>query len=86
MKNQLHPLAAALSLGLLWAVCLFLWTLFAVRNGYGQVVLDAISTVYPGYEVSNKGAVIGLLWGFADGFIGTYLFASLYNFFVKRLK
>lgn len=85
MKNQLNALAAALSMGLLWAVCLFLWTIIAYRMGVGAKALDLLTDVYPWYAVTAKGALWGLVWGFLDGFIGTYIVVSLYNFFVKKL-
>ena len=86
MKNQLHALAAALSVGLVWAVGLFIWTLCSVRTGYGTEMLELMSTVYIGYTVTVKGAFVGLVWGFLDGFIGTFIAAKVYNFFVGRLK
>ncbi len=86
MKNQLHALAAALSVGLVWAVGLFIWTLCSVRTGYGAEMLELMSTVYIGYTVTVKGAFVGLVWGFLDGFIGTFIAVKVYNFFVGRLK
>ncbi len=84
MKTQLNAFAAALAVGVFWAVCLFLWTLIAAKNGYGQTSLDLIAQVYPGYEVTTRGAWIGLIWGFLDGFIGTYVVVWLYHVFVKK--
>lgn len=85
MKTQLNALAAALSVGLLWGLCLFIWTFVSMQWGHGQSMLDMMSDVYPWYEMTNRGAFAGLLWGFLDGFVGTYLVVWLYNFFVKKL-
>lgn len=78
-------MAAALTVGLLWAVCLFVWTFIAIKWQYGTGFLDLMSGVYPKYALTTAGAFWGLLWGFLDGFIGTYIVVALYNFFVKKL-
>ncbi len=71
--------------GLLWAIFLFVWTLIANNNGYGQGWLDLLSEIYLGYSVSTTGAFIGLLWGFVDGFIGLFLLAWLYNWLSGKI-
>lgn len=79
-------MAAALSLGVLWSLSMLVFTCMSLRWGYGQEFLELMADVYPGYEVSGKGAVIGMAWGFADGFIGTWLVVTLYNFFARKLS
>ncbi|MFA6024765.1 MAG: hypothetical protein WC777_06260 [Candidatus Gracilibacteria bacterium] len=86
MKNQLNTLAAALSVGLLWGVGLLLWTLIALQWGMGVSSLELVMEWYPAYEITATGAFIGLLWGFLDGFLGTYILVSLYNFIAKKLS
>lgn len=86
MKNQLNALAAALSLGVLWALSMLVLTCMNLQWGYGQEFMELMADIYPGYEVSGKGAVIGMLWGFADGFIGTWLMVTFYNFFARKLS
>lgn len=86
MKNTLNPLAAALALGLAWAVSLFVMTLIASKTGFMGNALHFMEDVYPWYVLSFKGAFIGLVWGFLDGFVGAYILVSLYNFFVKKLS
>ena len=85
MKNQLNPLAAALTCGFVWALALFIWTLAANGMGVGSKMLDLFTDIYPWYQVTVAGAFWGLLWGFIDGFIGAYIFVTVYNFFVKKL-
>lgn len=86
MKNQLNALAAALSLGVLWSLSMLVLTCISLQSGYASEFLELMADVYPGYEVSGQGAVIGMLWGFADGFIGTWLMVTFYNFFVRKLS
>ncbi len=85
MKTTLNPLAAALTMGSLWAASLFIMTLIANQTGFMGNFLHLFEDIYPWYEVSGKGAFVGLIWGFLDGFIGAYLLVYVYNFFVKKL-
>lgn len=84
MKTQLNALAAALTMGLGWGLCLFLWTFVALKWEMGTSMLALIDW-YPGYEVSAQGAFLGLIWGFLDGFIGMYILVWVYNYFVRKL-
>lgn len=84
-KAALNPMAAGLSVGILWALALFVMTLVASGNGYGAHLLEMLVGVYPYYELSTTGAFWGLLWGFLDGMIGTYIVVWLYNMFVQKL-
>ena len=86
MKTTLNPLAAALAMGLAWSLSLFVITLVSAQTGFMGNFLHLMEDVYPWYVVTNTGAFIGLVWGFLDGFIGTYVMVALYNFFVKKLK
>lgn len=85
MKNALNPLAAALSVGILWALCLFGWTFLSMQWGYGQGGLEMMNGMYPGYAQTVTGAFIGLIWGFLDGFISAYIVVFVYNFFARKL-
>jgi len=84
MKTQLNALAAALTLGLGWGLCLFLWTLVALKWQMGTAFLSLIDW-YPGYEMTTQGAFVGLVWGFVDGFVSTYIIVWVYNFFSRKL-
>ena len=42
-----------------------------------------IGRVYIGYAISPLGSVIGLAYGFVDGWIGGAIFAWLYNRLAK---
>ena len=86
MKNQLNALAAGLSMGSFWSISMLLCTIFAIKFDYADQFMEIMTDVYPGYEISGKGAVIGLLYGFVDGFLGGYLLVWLYNFFAQKLS
>lgn len=76
---MLDPKKLGFSGGILWALCMFITTLFAVWVGYGKEFLNMMGSVYPGYTVTYVGSIVGLVYGFFDGFIGFYLLAWIYN-------
>ena len=80
---RLDTKALGLAGGTLWGAVILILTLVSLGNGYGESVLRLLLDIYPGYSISGTGAVVGLVWGFIDGFIGCYLFAWLYNRFAK---
>lgn len=75
----------ALTIGIFWAVCLFLITLASHNTGYADEFLRSIESVYPGYTISVVGSFIGLIYGFLDGFIGTYIFVCVWRCIHKKL-
>jgi hypothetical protein len=79
--GMLNARSLGLSIGILWAVVLFLMTVLSLYTGYAAGFLEMMAGVYPGFRLSWPGAFIGLVMGFIDGFIGGYLVAWLYNRF-----
>lgn len=78
-SKKLDAKALALSGGILWGLAILVWTWVAMSHGWGTEVLQLLSTVYIGFEMTPVGSVIGALWGFVDAAIGLWLFAKLYN-------
>lgn len=76
---MLNPARLGLSGGILWALCMFICTIISIYTGYASDFFNIIAGVYPGYSISWPGAFIGLAYGFADGFIGLFLLAWIYN-------
>ncbi|MCR4328468.1 MAG: bacteriophage holin [Patescibacteria group bacterium] len=68
-----------LAAGILWGAAMLVFTLISIATGYADEFMSLMANVYPGYTVSVEGSVIGLIYGFLDGFIGCYLFAAIYN-------
>ena len=82
---KLNALKFGLAAGIFWAIALFAFTLIAATTGYGTAWLQSvIATIYPGYTVSPVGSVLGLVYGFVDGFAGCFIFAWLYNRLVVK--
>lgn len=72
----------ALSAGVLWGSGMMLLGLAnLVVPAYGASFLQAMSSVYPGFQTSHTfgNVVIGTVYGFFDGGIAGFLFAYLYN-------
>ncbi len=86
VANKLNVTALAMAFGLTWGVFIFLLTLTAMCWGWGSAFVALLSDVYIGVVTTWFGAVMALVWGFVDGFIGGLVFALLYNFFAPRFK
>ncbi|MFQ5671791.1 MAG: bacteriophage holin [Nitrospinales bacterium] len=78
--------AYALTFGIWWGVGLFLltWWIIFLEGASGDPTL--IGRIYPGYNISPVGSGVGLIWGFADGFVFGGIFAWLYNLLTARLS
>jgi hypothetical protein len=76
---KLNIRAFALACGLIWGVGLFALTWWVIAFEGTTDETGLLGHVYRGYSVSPLGSLIGMLWGFADGFVGGALFAWLYN-------
>lgn len=79
---KLHVFKFALAGGILWAVIMFITTLLSVwTGGYASDFLWMMASIYPGYEVTLGGSIVGLIYGFIDAFVLVLVFGWLYNLF-----
>lgn len=65
--------------GILWGAAMLLLTWLALLTGYAMGLLEAISSLYPGYSITWLGGIIGAVYGFVDAGIGFFVFAWIYN-------
>jgi len=80
--SRIYPLSFGLALGVLWGASVFgMAAMNAYGFHYGLQFVQALGTVYIGYQVSYVGAIIGAIWAFVDATIGGILLAFLYNLF-----
>jgi hypothetical protein len=81
---KLNVKAFALAFGLIWGLGLFLLTWWVIGFEGSTHEMTLIGHIYRGYNISPGGSVLGLIWGFADGFVGGAIFAWLYNAIAKN--
>ena len=82
---KLRPVALGVALGSVWGVSLFITTWISYYTGYGKLFLEVLAqSIYPGYTITPIGSFLGLLYGFADGFVSAVLIGYIYNKLVKR--
>jgi len=81
---KLDVLSLGLAGGILWGAGAFLLGLAAWLFNWGTPIVELISSGYIGYSASFVGSLIGLVWGFADAFIGLAVFAWLYNLILEK--
>jgi hypothetical protein len=86
---KLNVTAAAITLALVWGVLAMFLTGVAnlVWPPYGQELLQAMASVYPGYKATASfgQVIIGALYGMLDALVAGAILAWVYNFFVARL-
>ncbi|MBP1679597.1 MAG: hypothetical protein H6Q29_1508 [Bacteroidetes bacterium] len=80
---KLRVQAFGLATGIVMGLFVFLLTLVSLWFGRGETI-DALVVPFPGFSRSIGGAIVGLIWGFVDGFIGGALLAWLYNRFADK--
>ena len=74
--------ALALTVGLVWGGGIaFVGLVHLAVPAYGTTFLELTSSIYPGFHgARNLGdALIGIVWGFADGAGGGLICGWLYN-------
>ena len=78
--------AFALAFAIWWGVGIFLltWWVILLNGATGDPTW--LGVVYPGFNISPLGSVIGLIWGFVDGLVSGAIFAWLYNTFATRFS
>ncbi len=73
-----------LTLGILFGVGLFLATNILVLKGGPHVGanLQLLDQFFPGYRVTFGGSFLGLIYGFAVGYLSGWIIATVYNWVV----
>ena len=82
---KLNKRAFALATGILWAVAVFVATIYVMIKGGGNTIV-LLQQFFWGYNISFGGAILGLIYGFVWGFIWGWIFAWLYNLIGREKK
>ena len=72
---------------LAWGISFGLYALllgWLAAFGWGDKIVDILSSFYIGYAPTFLGGIIGGVWAFFDGAIGGAIMALIYNAFVKQ--
>ncbi len=84
MHQKANIVAIGISVGLISAVVVILYTFLAYFFGYGvesEMIFDGF---FPGYSLSLPGAIIGAIWAFSLGYLLAATTAWLYNAFDRK--
>ena len=79
MADKIDTLAFGIALTLTWTILITALGLFATLLGQGTEAVDAIATLYVGYEATLTGTLIGATWALIDGLLIGLIFATIYN-------
>lgn len=90
---KFKPMALALTCGILCAAYMLLLHVYPMiteaigGEPLGTAMRAMMVDVYPIYEVGSLPKfIVGIVFGFADGFVGGLIFAYLYNALAAKLK
>ena len=75
---RLRARALGIAIGIVWGLAVFAATIWDVAAGMGKT-MALLGVFYPYYRVSLVGSVVGLIWGFVNGFLFGASVAWLYN-------
>ncbi len=82
--QRIHPVALGVAIGVLEGGVIFAVTVVLVLQGdFGPAFL---SRLFPFYDISWRGAFLGLGEGFVDGFVGGLVLAWVYNAAARWLQ
>ncbi len=84
--GKLHVIPFALAAGTVWGIAVLSLAWLAAISDWAHPIVQIFGSVYRGASATFAGGLIGLLWGFVDGFIGGLFFAFIYNFACSRCK
>lgn len=84
--RRAHEQGLGIAVGLLFAVGLFLATMFLVVKGglHPGLHLNLLHIYFPGYSVSFVGACIGFVYAFIGGYAVGRTVATIYNRLIDR--
>jgi hypothetical protein len=81
--NKCQPFALGIAIGVLWAIYVFSVGITAMF-GWGNALVEALASLYLGYNASIVGAIIGAIWAFVDGLVAGVVIAWIYNMVAKQ--
>lgn len=81
---KLHVRSFGLACGILIGLALFLVTWWIILTKGLSRETTIVGQFYVGYSISPLGSLVGLVWGFVEGWLGGMFFAWLYNRFAGR--
>ncbi len=90
--GRIHKSALGAACGVVAGGGLFLLTALHVGLGIDALPIDLLGQFFAGYEVSWRGAFVGLAWGAVVGFVDGWLLGFVHNvsvgfwMFVVRTK
>ncbi|MDA1000138.1 MAG: bacteriophage holin [bacterium] len=76
---KLDAMRFGTALGIVWGFGVLCLGVMAAAFNWGTPALQLLGSLYLGFAPTVAGILIGIIWGFADGFIGGFLIAWVYN-------
>ena len=80
----LRPEILSVTLGLFWAIFVFIITLIAIVTRQSWTLINLFEGIYPWYRPNWLGLILGLLWGFVNGFLLGFFIGWIYNWLIRK--
>ena len=68
------------ALGLVWGLTVLVLAYLGMWFDLALPIVDSFATLYKGLDTTYFGGIIGLLWGFFQGYVSGALIAKVYNY------
>ncbi|NIA21695.1 MAG: hypothetical protein GWP05_06960 [Anaerolineaceae bacterium] len=87
-SGRIRALPLATALGIVWGMAMFLSGVATIyTDHYARKMVEVFGSIYWGYVPGSwTGALLGLVLGFADAFVGTLIIIGLYRLFCRSNK
>jgi|GEM_PF-622424 len=77
-KSKFCPISLGVALGITWAICMFVWSVWAMKYGVSPM-MEHMTTVPT--TMGDVGMLTG--WGFIKGFVLGIIFSLIYNGIIR---
>ena len=77
--SRISPLKFGLAVGLFFVIAMLFISLMISAGASNTVWVPLVEIFYIGYSLTFWGIIIGVAYGFVEGFLGAWLIALFYN-------
>jgi hypothetical protein len=78
-EEEIKSVRVGTALGILMSLSIGIFTILTIVTEWGAPLVRIMGSVYLGYSATFLGIIVGMLWGFAKGFLAGYLFILIYQ-------
>lgn len=77
--SKLNSISLGFAVGIAYGIFLFILAWAAWSQGVGVLIVQQMAVIFPGYEMSLHGGLLGFAWGLLHGFFFGLIVGIVYN-------